>query len=263
MNKLFTLFTLLLLLPVTALAQETNVSYIYYTWDNDTQTCIPNNGTAQTAMVVTAQTIWTDGWYVVNGEINILTRVTVTGHVHLILADGCRLTAFNGIQVSEGNSLTIYGQSTDENTMGKLTAKGADYNAGIGGGENGSGGEVTIHGGEVTATGGNGGAGIGGGSKGSGGEVTIHGGEVTATGGIGSAGIGGGYNGSGGEVTIYGGTVTATGGIGDAGIGGGYNGSGGTFSTGTDGHAFIIASSIQDNSEEKKENHPCRQDADN
>ena len=275
MKKLFTLFILLCLLPLAAWAQAQTqeTKYIYYTWDNDTQTCIPNNGTAQTATVVTTGVTQWGGdesdkeyWYVVNDEINITDRITVTGNVHLILADGCNLTASKGINVSAGNSLSIYGQTDGS---GALEATRDSYNAGIGGGYNGSGGEVTIHGGEVTATGYSG-AGIGGGYNGSGGEVTIHGGEVTATG-YSGAGIGGGYNGSGGEVTIYGGTVTATGysgaGIGGgqngnggavtisggtvtatgessgAGIGSGYGGSSGTFSTGTDGHAFIIASS--------------------
>ena len=82
----------------------------------------------------------------------------------------------------------------------------------------------------VTAQGGNdtyGGAGIGGGSNGSGGTITITGGEVTATGGgtgWSGAGIGGGNNGSGGTITITGGVVNATGGgtgWSGAGIGGG------------------------------------------
>ena len=219
MKKLFTLFILLCLLPLAAWAQAQTqeTKYIYYTWDNDTQTCIPNNGTAQTATVVTTGVTQWGGdesdkeyWYVVNDEINITDRITVTGNVHLILADGCNLTASKGINVSAGNSLSIYGQTDGS---GALEATRDSYNAGIGGGYNGSGGEVTIHGGEVTATGYSG------------------------------AGIGGGQNGNGGAVTISGGTVTATGESSGAGIGSGYGGSSGTFSTGTDGHAFIIASS--------------------
>ena len=291
MKKIFTLLILLLLLPVTALAQKTNVPYIYYTWDDVSQILTQHDdGTAATAMVVTTQTTWTDGWYVVNGEINILTRVTVTGHVHLILADGCKLTAFNGIEVSKGNSLTIYAQSEGDD-MGVLEATG-NNDAGIGGSlSNANSGTVTIHGGTVNATSGSGagigggggdhisggsdgtvtiyggevtarstiGAGIGGGggrvvSGGSDGTVTIYGGEVTATSNRG-AGIGGGggdliSGGSGGTVTIYGGEVTATSDRG-AGIGGGrvdhIFGDSGSFSTGTNGNAFIIASSIQDN----------------
>ena len=113
----------------------------------------------------------------VNGDITISSRISVTGDVHLILADGCKLTANVGIGVS--GSLIIYGQSTDNTSMGKLAATGDTGGAAI------SGGTITIHGGTVTATGGNGGAGI------SGAGVTIHGGTVTATGGNGGAGISG------------------------------------------------------------------------
>ena len=132
-----------------------------------------------------------------------------------------------------GGTVTING--------GNVTATGVDSAAGIGGGYDASGGTITIHGGNVTATGGGSGAGIGGGLNGSGGTITIHGGSVTATGGPLAAGIGGGTEGSGGTVTIHGGNVTATGGGSGAGIGGGLNGSGSSFATGTDGHALIVA----------------------
>ncbi len=234
MKHLFTLLSLLLLLPVAALAQETNVPYIYYEWNESSQTLTRHDdGKAATATVVTANdTEWKDGWYVAKGIINISSRVTVTGNVHLILANECSLTVNGGIRVSEGNSLTIYAQSTGGETMGKLTAMGDSGNACIGGSNDNyykSGGTVTIYGGTVNATSNNGdGAGIGGGSGfsgggGSGGTVTIYSGLVTASGGSGSgAGIGGGWNGSGGTVTIYSGLVTATGGsYGGAGIGGG------------------------------------------
>ena len=84
MMKIFTLLILLLLLPVTALAQKTNVPYIYYTWDDVSQILTQHDGTAETATVVTDQTTWSNGWYVVNSDTTINSRVTVTGHVHLI-----------------------------------------------------------------------------------------------------------------------------------------------------------------------------------
>lgn len=100
---------------------------------------------------------------------------------------------------------------------------------GIGGGNEGaSGGDITINGGTVMAMSSDiasNGAGIGGGNNGAGGKITISGGIVTATcSGISGAGIGGGARGAGGEITISGGIVTATGG--SAGIGGGSYGSG-------------------------------------
>ena len=75
-----------------------------------------------------------------------------------------------GLEKNNGGSLTI----ADENKNGKLTAKGGDYGAGIGGGWRGSGSDITISGGEVNATGGVNGAGIGG-CYGYGNNITVSG----------------------------------------------------------------------------------------
>ena len=74
---------------------------------------------------------------------------------------------------SDGNQgkLTI----TDENGNGKLIATGGDYGAGIGGGNQGNGSNITITGGEVTAAGGTTGAGIGGGLQKNGEKITVSG----------------------------------------------------------------------------------------
>ncbi len=128
-----------------------------------------------------------------------------------------------GLEKNNGGSLTI----ADEDKNGKLTVEGGNYGAGIGGGYNGTGSDITISGGEVKATGGAYGAGIGGGWGGSGSDITISGGEVKATGGAFGAGIGGGWRGSGSNITISGGEIRATGGSNGAGIGGGgWGGSG-------------------------------------
>ena len=127
-----------------------------------------------------------------------------------------------GLEKNNGGSLTI----ADEDKNGKLTATGGNYGAGIGGGYNGTGSDITISGGEVKATGGSYGAGIGGGNRGTGSNITISGGEVEAAGGTWGAGIGGGQGGSGNKITISGGKVNATGGYAGAGIGGGENGDG-------------------------------------
>ena len=113
----------------------------------------------------------------------------------------------------------------DDNKDGSLKATGGDSGAGIGGGVNGSGENITINGGSVTATGGKWAAGIGGG-VGNGKNITINGGTVIAAGGEEAAGIGGGSRCSGEAITITGGTVNATGTDGGAGIGGGDEGSG-------------------------------------
>ena len=62
------------------------------------------------------------GWYVVKGDVTITPRLDTHGAVNLILTDGSHLTAEWGINVKEGDTFTVYAQSTDENTMGKLTA---------------------------------------------------------------------------------------------------------------------------------------------
>ena len=239
------------LLPTVALA-EGGVSYLDET--GTSQTC--DSATEVTDSV----TAWTGttgnpGWYVATGNIIINSRVTVTGDVRLILTDGCTLTVNGGIQVQDdddditngsANALTIYAQSTDKSTMGKLIANGAedDYNAVIGGNEGngygGSGGAITINGGVVKATNTDG-AGIGGGFGdygGSGGTITINGGYVEASSQFGAGiggGEGGGDGGSGGEITINGGSVIATG-VNGAAIGGGYSGGG----TGGDGGTITI-----------------------
>ncbi len=136
----------------------------------------------------------------------------------------------------EKNTSTSTGTLTlkddKEAGSGSLKATGGKYGAGIGGGNYGSGENITITGGRVNATGGWGSAGIGGGNYGSGNygsgkTITIKGGTVTAKGGDCGAGIGGGNGGIGENIKITDGTVNATGGWGGAGIGGGDGGYGG------------------------------------
>ena len=129
-----------------------------------------------------------------------------------------------GLEKTSEGTLTL---KDDKKKAGSLTATGGKFGAGIGGGNGGSGKNITITGGTVNAKGGLEGAGIGGGTGGSGENITINGGTVEANGGLFGAGIGGGLNGVGKNITINGGTVEATGGDnGGAGIGGGDRGSG-------------------------------------
>ena len=200
---------------VEAFAYTAEVSY----YDRNTG----NTQSVSAEVVTNGSTAWngTTKWYVVKDNITINTRITVTGDVHLILADGANLNAEKGIEVSDGNSLTIYGQSAVG--TGMLTAKGKNHDAGIGSSRNKAGGTITITGGKVIASSEQGGAGIGGGLEGAGGTITITGGTVTASSGISGAGIGSGGDGKGGTIRITGGTVTATNSDnrGGAGIGGG------------------------------------------
>lgn len=74
-------------------------------------------------------------------------RVTVSGNVDLIIADGVDITFEEGIHVPWGSSLTIYGQSGQ---TGTLKAAGSKHNAGIGGnGDDTACGIITINSGNV------------------------------------------------------------------------------------------------------------------
>ena len=192
------------------------------------------NGTEHTAdcnAVITQENIGsygtlTTGWYAVEGTVTGDIRIKVQGTVNLILEDGCSFTVNGGIEVNEGNALTIWGQQKGN---GKLKAQNVvKYCAGIGGGNNISGGNITINGGIIQSEGRLRGAGIGGGGSGAGGIITINNGEIQSKGGRGGAGIGGGGSGAGGTITINAGKIQSEGGYLGAGIGGGVNAAGGT-----------------------------------
>ena len=252
MKRLLLLFAAILMAS-TGLWAET-VDYLYPVYNT---AGVPTSGIKEwksdeveaTEITSTSATLAT-GWYVVKGSDVQTGTLICNGEVHLILADGAKLTATGGteqagIQVSgEGNSLTVYGQTKQTGQLianggacaasiggkayaagsnitingGWVTASGSFNAAGIGGGDFGSGSNITINGGAVTAIG-KAGAGIGGGNNGSGSNITINGGMVTARGS--AAGIGGGLYSSGSDITINGGTVTATGGNGSSGVGSG------------------------------------------
>ena len=75
--------------------------------------------------ILDLQDKWYDlpaGWYVVKGDVTITPRLDTHGAVNLILTDGSHLTAEWGIDVKEGDTFTVYAQSTGEDTMGRLTA---------------------------------------------------------------------------------------------------------------------------------------------
>ena len=170
-------------------------------------------------------TTWESGWYVVDGDVTIDSRVTVNGDVKLILKDGSTLTSSKGISVNDpdedpdngfANSLTIYAQSLGD-TAGSLVVTASDYGcAGIGGDSDVSAGEITINGGNLTIVGGQYASGIGGGVGGALGHITINDGSVTANSGYDGVGIGfgtryGDYKDTRYTITINGGTIHAKG----------------------------------------------------
>ena len=191
------------------------------------------NNFANTVLNLTLRDVKIDvsdtGSYWVEGKAAL--SVQGVGNVEIELDGNNELKS--GVQRAglEKNTSTSTGTLTlkddKEAGSGSLKATGGKYGAGIGGGNYGSGENITITGGRVNATGGWGSAGIGGGNYGSGKTITIKGGTVTAKGGDCGAGIGGGNGGIGENIKITDGTVNATGGWGGAGIGGGDGGYGG------------------------------------
>lgn len=191
------LLALLLLasLPVSALAAEWDISKgdITVNAGSGGQTVTQGGGAAveDSAPVITGSS--TENTLTIKAESGQTANVTLSGanidvsgkgkaavstngegNVSIELdGDNTLKSATNhaGLEKNNGGSLTI----ADENKNGKLTAKGGDYGAGIGGGWRGSGSDITISGGEVNATGGVNGAGIGGGCYGYGNNITVSG----------------------------------------------------------------------------------------
>ena len=225
----------------------------YLDKDGNRQVCnkytVLTSNTADSILDLTDK--WYDlptGWYVVKGDVTITPRLDTHGAVNLILTDGSHLTAEWGINVKEGDTFTVYAQSTGEDTMGRLTAclsedrLSAGYYvwpddglSGIGSGGtrwrkansgiDESEGTIIINGGYILAKGQDGASAIGGGggdtvtpsphsAKRKCGSITINGGIVrtealTREETLGSVGIGSCRFGYGGSVTINGGTVMA------------------------------------------------------
>ncbi len=266
------LMTLALLCTLAQGAWAEDVNYIrYWVIDNNNKVTLNKEIlTASNPTVLTSKLLedsnednLNTGWYVLSSSFSYRERIVISGDVHLILKDGCTLTAEQGIRINTDATLSIYAQSEEETTMGKLVAiethhdkaaiggnknyragmlyihggnieatckDGSKYAAGIGGGYgDGSGMKaITIYAGKVTAQGAYLGAGIGGGKNNNyPGIINIYGGTVGSTGGEYGAGIGGGENRAGWNTNIYGGDIRATGGFYGAGIGGGEEGKGG------------------------------------
>ena len=208
--------------PGIAVQAGTSVSYCDEKGAEHTANC---NGVITQANIGNYG-ILTTGWYAVEGTVTGDNRIEVQGTVNLILEDGCSFTVNGGIEVNEGNALTIWGQQEGN---GELKAQNVgNYCAGIGGGDGKSGGNITINGGIIQSKGRYRGAGIGGGGSGAGGIITINAGKIQSEGGRGGAGIGGGASGAGGTITINAGKIQSEGGYNGAGIGGGIQGAGGT-----------------------------------
>ena len=246
---------------IASVGAATNTAYIYRWWDSESKLVKSETRYAEATKLQEYSSDLQDlnsGWYYSQNWIEFNKRVNIHGTVNIIICEegGSYVKFKDGIHVSPGNTLNIYGQGAETQALeafsdthdyagiggngsedcgdiniygGVVNAKANVDAAGIGGGFKGYGGHINIYGGTVNATGGSensdGGAGIGGGGQGWGGFIKIYGGDVTARGGANAAGIGGGDKGTSGDVEIFGGTVHANGGSissdGGAGIGGG------------------------------------------
>ena len=236
-KRIFLSLVLLLTTIVSTWAED--VKYIYYTAIvvNNDVSLNKFSGTASNPTVLTSSLLKNSsednldsGWYVLNSTFSYGERIVISGDVKLILKDGCTLTAEQGIRINTDAKLSIYAQSEEVGTMGKLVAIETHHDkAAIGGNKNYRAGELFIHGGEIEAKCNDGSkyaAGIGGGyGDGSGMKgITIYDGKVTTKGADSGADIGGGKNNNHPcVINIYGGDIKANGGKGGAGIGGGKN----------------------------------------
>ncbi len=188
--------------------------YYEYAWNGSESV-----GSLKTAACTTLDdsyfpTALSDGWYAVKGDVTVSDRIKISGEVNLILTDGCKLDATQGINLPEGNTLNIYGQGGG---TGKLNAIYTSDGTAIGGDSGYNCGTLNVYGGDVSAAS-DSGAAIGGGCStdgtgGDGGIVEIYGGEVIAES-YGVAAIGGGVNANGvsggsGQTVISGGSVRA------------------------------------------------------
>ena len=192
-----TLLALLLLasLPVSALAAEWDISKGDITVNagsggqtvtQGSQVDVPDSApvitgsSTENTVTINAEKDQTANVTLSDANIDVSTKdkaaVSTTGEGNVSIeldGDSTLKSGLNhaGLEKNNGGSLTI----ADEDKNGKLTAKGGDYGAGIGGGWRGSGSDITISGGEVNATGGVNGAGIGGGCYGYGNNITVSG----------------------------------------------------------------------------------------
>ena len=203
-KRIFSIFCVLCLvltmLPATAWAVEEGVQYLYYNPENgqmETGTYSGQYTTTSLGYGTTLGSAGTETWYVADGNgSSIGTPIPVYGDVRLILAAGSNiLLADSSLNITDGSSLTIYGQDSSSGRLSLTPKSGSPITLG-------SGSSLTIHSGSLTlqtmsATG------ISVGS----GTLTIYGGSVS----ISTRSDPGISVSSGGTLNIYGGTLTSRG----------------------------------------------------
>ncbi|MBO4867430.1 MAG: hypothetical protein J5582_12870 [Ruminococcus sp.] len=197
------------------------VPYISYTYNDNGITETSELECKTYTSIASNTTTWNNGWYVVDSNVTISSRITVNGNnVHLILCDGYTLNAPKGIRVATGKGLTIYAQSEAADTMGILNSRTSDdgsSTAAIGGNNGEAAGTIIINGGKLTFSGSTngsagGGAGIGTGRYASDANVkkmkiVINGGIIKNNSLKSVCAIGGGQGCGGGTILINGGNL--------------------------------------------------------
>ena len=137
------------------LTEDPESSISYQEYDEATGTFVPKS--RSDAEELTSNTAaWgtdnTETWYVVSQNLSINNTITIRGDVHLILEDNYQLST-QRISFAANSTLTIYAQSTAEQTMGKLTVShGTSPSTDTMIGSSESPAALTIHGGAVSVS---------------------------------------------------------------------------------------------------------------
>lgn len=183
---------------VTAWAVEGDVTYLYYDTNTKTwQTGTISSGDYTTASF-TASSWGTAGnttWYVANSTGNIAGRNTiqVNGDVRLILAAGSNISLIDiPLNITDGSSLTIYGQDSSSGRLSVTPFSGSAITLG-------SGSSLTIHSGNLTLQ-----TGLSTGISVGSGTLTIYGGSVSTISNPPGISVSSGVT-----LNIYGGTLTS------------------------------------------------------
>lgn len=166
------------MMPITYALGEENGN-IYYIDSNGVEKGILASDTKEIADDATELT---SGFYVIDSNTTLSNRITITGDVSILLADGTDTKIPLGINVPLGSTLTIYGQT---NSTGNLTIDSAEAdNTAIGGNDGEDAGTIIINGGTIYTKGGKNAAAIGSGPNKDDANATIviNGGNITAIG---------------------------------------------------------------------------------
>lgn len=185
-------------------SNNTEIEYIYRTWDRTNQCVIETVVTTSDYRPLSdgiSGSVVAPGVYYVSEDLTLDVRLYVMDQtVSIILADGVTLTCKGGIGVDSDATLNIYGQSNDS---GSLIANASVECAGIGSSVDVPAGIINIYGGTITAEGASGRAGIGGNYSYDCTAINIYGGSVTA-----KASFGNNIGSTNCSVNFYGGTIT-------------------------------------------------------